>query len=633
MTNGIGGYASGTIAGVLTRRYHGLLVAALDPPLGRTVLVAKVDDTASLGGRAFPLFANQWAGSRSSTEPEGFRYLTRFRLEGTIPVWTYEIEGAILEKRVWMEPEANTTYLRYDLRSGRSPLRLEAKVLVNYRDFHQTTRSGTWRMDIEAVEDGVQIAAFDGAVPFSIRSGRATITPRHEWYRDYLLSLEALRGLDDRDDNLYAAHVDAVLEPGRSVTLVATSETNPLLDGEASLERRIGYEQRLVEIAGIEDDHDGMSQLVLAADQFIVRRATEGVDGTTVIAGYHWFGDWGRDTMIALPGLTLATGRHAEAAQILATFAGHVDGGMLPNRFPDDDDRPEYNTIDATLWLFEAVRAYHKATGDRRLVEELFPVLREIVDRHTAGTRYGIRVDPADGLLSGGEPGVQLTWMDAKVGNWVVTPRIGKPVEVNALWYNALRVMAGLAAVVGEDPAPFAAAADKARAGFERFWNAERGFCFDVIDGPEGNDPALRPNQLFAVSLSHSPLDADWQREVVDACAASLLTPLGLRTLGPDEPGYQGRYRGGPIERDAAYHQGTVWPWLIGPFADAHFRVYRDRGAIERMLEPLVAHLDEYGMGSIAECAEGDPPHDPRAAIAQAWSVAEVVRIHRQHRE
>lgn len=283
-----------------------------------------------------------------------------------------------------------------------------------------------------------------------------------------------------------------------------------------------------------------------------------------------------------------------------------------------------------TLWFFEAIRAFHAVADDVDLVADLFPVLADIVSWHQTGTRYGIRVDPADGLLTGGEPGVQLTWMDAKVGDWVVTPRIGKPVEINALWYNAIRIMADFARTLGEDPTPYNAAADAAQVGFGRFWNEERGFCFDVIDGPDGDDPVLRPNQLFAVSLFHTELSPDRQRSVVDACAASLLTPLGLRTLGPDEPGYRGRYGGGPVERDGAYHRGTVWPWLIGPFVDAHRRVYDDPDAIERVLEPLIAHLDECGMGSIAECAEGHPPHDPRATIAQAWSVAEVLRVLRR---
>ncbi|MEA3501276.1 MAG: amylo-alpha-1,6-glucosidase [Actinomycetota bacterium] len=625
-TNGVGGYASGTIAGVLTRRYHGLLVAALDPPLGRTVLVTKIDESASFGGEQTPLFANHWRDGISPVEPDGFRHLTRFHLDGATPVWSYGIDAAIIEKRIWMEPGQNTTYVRYDYRSGPRPLRLEAKIMVNYRDFHQTTRSGDWRMKVEDITHGVRVDAFDGAASIYVLSDGATIDPRHEWYRDYYLSVEAFRGLDTLDDNLYAANATATLEPGDSITLILSTEPASLLDGGAALDVRKRYEADLISAASVDGD-DLLSRLVLAADQFIVRRSSDGEAGSTVIAGYHWFGDWGRDTMIALPGLTLATGRHDEARQMLRTFARHVDRGMLPNRFPDDGDRPEYNTIDATLWFFEAIRAFHSDTGDVDLVAELFPVLAGIIEWHQDGTRYGIRVDPADGLLAGGEPGVQLTWMDAKVGDWVVTPRIGKPVEINALWYNALRIMAAFAEVVGEDPARYDDAADAAREGFRRFWNEQRGFCFDVIDGPDGDDPALRPNQLLAVSLFHSPLPPDRQRAVVDACAQGLLTPLGLRTLGPDEPGHRGRFGGGPMERDGAYHQGTVWPWLIGAFADAHLRVHHDQAATEKLLEPLVEHLDEYGMGSIAECAEGDPPHDPRATIAQAWSVAEVLRV------
>ncbi|MCL1692292.1 MAG: amylo-alpha-1,6-glucosidase [Actinomycetia bacterium] len=629
VTNGIGGYASGTVAGVLTRRYHGLLVAALEPPLGRTVLVTTIDDTVSFGGERTPLFANRWHDGNLPVEPDGFRRLTRFHLDGATPVWSYGVNGAIIEKRIWMEPGENTTYVTYDYRSGSSPLRLDAKILVNYRDFHQTTRSGDWQMSVEAVANGVRVDAFDGAVPIFLLSDVAAVEPRHEWYRDYYLSVEAFRGLDVLDDNLYAAHAEAMLEPGGSVTLVLSTEHTPQFDGATALAARKQHETDLVGTASAEGD-DRLTRLVLAADQFIVSRSSDGEAGSTVIAGYHWFGDWGRDTMIALPGLALATGRHAEARQILRTFARHVDRGMLPNRFPDDGDLPEYNTIDATLWFFEAIRAYHAATSDTGLIVDLFPVLADIIGWHQRGTRYGIRVDPVDGLLAGGEPGVQLTWMDAKACDWVVTPRIGKPVEINALWYNALRIMAGFAGLIGEDPAAYDEVADRVCESFDRFWNEERGFCFDVIDGPDGDDPALRPNQLFAVSLFNSPLPPDRQRAVVDACAASLLTPLGLRTLGPDEPGYRGRFGGGPVERDGAYHEGTVWPWLIGPFADAHLRVYQDPAAIEKLLGPLIEHLGEYGMGSIAECAEGDPPHDPRATIAQAWSVAEVLRVLRR---
>jgi predicted glycogen debranching enzyme len=629
VTNGIGGYASGTIAGVLTRRYHGLLVSALDPPLGRKVLVAKVDDAVSLTGEPIPLFSNQWGDSSMALEPDGYRHLTSFHLDGAIPVWSYTIEGTRLEKRVWMAPGANTTYIRYDYRSGTGPLHLDAKILTNHRDFHQTTRSRDWNMEISEVLHGVRVDAFDGAAPIHLLSDWATITPRHEWYRGFFLRVEAFRGLDALDDNLYAAHLEAAMSPGSSVTLVISVDPEPLLDGAAALGERKRYEKDLIRVAGVDGDKR-LARLVLAADQFIVARSMDSEIGSTVIAGYHWFGDWGRDTMISLPGLALATGRHAEARSILRTFALHVDRGMLPNRFPDDGDRPEYNTIDATLWFFEAIRAYHASTDDTGLVTELFPILADIIRWHQEGTRYGIRVDPADGLIEGGESGVQLTWMDAKVGEWVVTPRIGKAVEINALWYNALRTMAQFARTIGEDPAPYDTAADTTRDSFERFWNVDRGFCFDVIDGPEGDDPALRPNQLFAVSLHHSPLPRNRQRTVVDVCATSLLTPLGLRTLGPNEHGYRGRYAGGPMERDGAYHQGTVWPWLIGAFVDAHRRVYQDPEAIDVILEPLIAHLEEYGMGSIAECAEGDRPHDPRAAIAQAWSIAEVLRVLRR---
>jgi len=610
VTNGLGGYASGTVAGVLTRRYHGLLVAALDPPLGRTVLVAKADESISFGEGSVPLYANQWWNGDSPFEPPGFTRLVTFRLDGTIPVWSYRVDGAVVEKRIWMEPVADVTYLDYTYVSGDRPLDLDVRITTGHRDFHSTTRANDRPPIVDAVAGGVRIRTADGTVPVHLLSGTATIEPRNEWHRGYFLRMEAFRGLDALEDDFLAGHASAVLAPGESMTLVFSVRPGPNLDGRIALAVRRRYDDALIGAADTGGD-ELVDRLVLAADQFIVERTVDGDDGSTVIAGYHWFGDWGRDTMIALPGLTLATGRHAEAAQILRTFARHVDRGMLPNRFPDDGDRPEYNTIDATLWFFEAIRGYHAATGDGDLVADLFPILVDIVDHHERGTRHGIGVDPADGLLRGGEPGVQLTWMDYRVGDRVVTPRSGKPVEINALWYNALRIMGDFARMLDGEPSPYDAAADRVRTNFERFWNDERGYLFDVIDGPDGDDPSLRPNQLFAVSLHHSPLSPSQQRAIVDVCAGHLLTPMGLRTLGPDEPGYRGRYGGGVVERDGAYHQGTVWPWLIGPFAD---------------------HLAEYGMGSIAECAEGDAPHAPRAAIAQAWSVAEVLRIVRRYR-
>jgi predicted glycogen debranching enzyme len=354
-------------------------------------------------------------------------------------------------------------------------------------------------------------------------------------------------------------------------------------------------------------------------------------DGRSIIAGYHWFGDWGRDTMIALPGLTLATGRAEIARQILLAFAEVVDGGMLPNNFPDAGGAPQYNSIDAALWFFEAVRQFFAATKDGRTLLQLFPVLSEMIDAHVKGTRYNIRVDPADGLLFGGAPGVQLTWMDAKVGDWVVTPRIGKAVEVNALWINALETMAEFSRLLARPGEGYEKLSAKAKKNFQKFWNEERGCCFDVIDVPGGaNDASLRPNQLFAVSLPVSPLTEEQQRAVVDTCAKYLLTSYGLRSLAPGEAGYKGNYAGGPRDRDAAYHQGTVWGWLLGPFVLAHLRVYGDSEEAMRFLEPLGISVQMYGLGTLGEIFEGDSPFTPHGAIAQAWTVGEVLRATRE---
>jgi len=403
-------------------------------------------------------------------------------------------------------------------------------------------------------------------------------------------------------------------------------------DGTAAWQRRQAHEDDLLsrwreawpEAA---DAPPWIRHLVLAADQFVVRRPLpDDPKGMSVIAGYHWFGDWGRDTMIALPGLTISTGRPEVARRILGTFARFVDQGMLPNRFPDAGEAPEYNTVDATLWYFEAIRAYHAATGDDGLLKDLFPVLEEIVRWHQKGTRYGIAEDPTDGLLRAGEPGVQLTWMDAKVGDWVVTPRIGKPIEVNALWHNALRAMGRFAQRLGRPAGRWEGLADRTRTGFARFWNAGAGYCFDVLDGPDGDDGALRPNQIFAVSLPESPLPRDRQRQVVDACARHLLTSFGLRSLAPGHPAYQGRYGGGPRERDAVYHQGTVWGWLLGPFALAHLRVYGDRAASAAFLSPMAHQLADFGVGSLGEIFDGDAPFAPCGCIAQAWTVSETLR-------
>jgi predicted glycogen debranching enzyme len=634
VTNGIGGYASGTIAGMLTRRYHGLLMAALQPPLGRTLLLTKIDETAEYdgiypnSGRYYPLHTNWWTSG--DVDPKGYHSLNRFHLEGTTPVWTYGIANALLEKRIWMQPGANTTYIQYRLVRATGALTLDARTFVNYRDYHQTTIENDWDPDISPVENGLRLQIFDGAVPFYLLSDKAVFHPQFDWYEDFFLSVEEYRGQNDvEEDHIYAAQIRYTLQPGESLTLVASTEANPNLDGTTAYAVRRAYEQSLLDQAGefAASAPDSIRQLVLAADQFVVKRPTaRDPNGRSLIAGYHWFSDWGRDTMIALPGLTLTTGRPTIAASILRTYAQFVDMGMIPNRFPDAGEKPEYNTVDATLWYFEAIRAYYAATGDQKLLRELFPVLKDILKWYERGTRYNIQMDKTDALINAGEEGVQLTWMDAKIGDWVVTDRIGKPVEINALWYNALRTMAEFARELSEPSGKFDALADRVRVGFGRFWNHSMGYCYDILDGPDGNDLSLRPNQLLAISLQHSPLTPAQQRSAVDACARHLLTAHGLRSLSADDDAYIGHYGGNQLERDGAYHQGTVWGWLIGPFVRAHLRVYNDPAQARSYLAPLLHHLSDHGVGSIGEIFDGDSPFTPRGCIAQAWSVAEVLR-------
>jgi predicted glycogen debranching enzyme len=632
VTNGIGGFASGTVAGSPTRRYHGLLIAALQPPLGRTQLVAAMDEIVHYSGTDFSLATHRWASG--AIDPKGFLNLESFHLEGTKPVWAYALADALLEKRVWMRQGENTTYIQYALVRGSTAIEMELKALVNYRDFHSLTYAGDWRMKITPVEHGVRVQASDGAVPFFLRSTAASCEPRHEWYSGCYLPEETARGLDDHEDQLFAALFRAKLEVGSRVTFAVTTEANSSLDGEAARAERSNYEVKLFaawqgkNAAFAEEAPSWLWQLILAADQFIVkRRLPEESDGCSIIAGYHWFGDWGRDTMIALPGLTLATGRAELAKNILLAYSRYVDAGMLPNNFPDAGGKPEYNTVDAALWYFESIRQYFEATQDAVTLQKLFPILAAMIDAHTAGTRYNIHVDQADGLLYAGVPGVQVTWMDATIGKWVVTPRTGKPVEINALWINALETMAGFARLLAKPGDGYERLAAKAKKNFQRFWDVERHCCFDVIDSPAiGNDAALRANQIFAVSLPVSPLTPEQQKAVVDVCARRLLTSHGLRSLAPGEPGYTSHYGGSPRDRDAAYHQGTVWGWLLGPFALAHYRVHHDREAALRFLDPLGRQIYANGLGTLSEIFDGDAPFTPRGCIAQAWTVAEVLR-------
>jgi predicted glycogen debranching enzyme len=628
VTSGTGGYAAGTVSGLLARSYHGLLVAATDPPVGRRVLVTKVEETASCGGKDYRLFSNRWDPPPAPLDPDGMEHLESFWLDGTVPVWRFRCGAVLLEKRVWMEQGADVTFMQYLVIEAASPVTLSLGVYVTDRDHHAVTDATVAGLHAGAAGDTLRVSS-RGINRARLQMTGADVSPDNTWYRGVHLAVEGYRGLPDREDLYRAGTFTIALPPGKPATLLIAAGAESRHDATQTASRIAARDLDLLARSSFAAAPAWIRRLVLAADQFIVARDPGAGPGSTVIAGYHWFGDWGRDTMIALPGLTLATGRPEVAARILRTFARFVDRGMLPNRFPDEGEVPEYNTIDATLWYFEAIRAYHAATGDGDLVQELYPVLARIVDVHFAGTRYGIGVDPADGLLRGGEPGVQLTWMDAMVDGWVVTPRIGKPVEVNALWYHALRTMGTFSSLVGEAGEPYEAAAARVAKGFDRFWNAGTGYCYDVIDGPEGNDPVLRPNQIIAASLRHSPLAPDRQAAVVDACARRLVTPRGLRSLDPDHPDFVGRYGGERRARDGAYHRGTVWAWLIGPFVRAHLRVHRDPDAARAFLEPFASHLLEQCLGTLGEIADGAAPHTPRGAVAQAWSVAEVLRAWR----
>ena len=447
VTNGIGGFASGTVSGNLTRRYHGLLVAALNPPVGRTQLVAKAEEIVQYDDIAYPLATNRWMSG--AVEPRGYVHIQSFRLEGTVPVWQFALGDALLEKRIWMRQGENTTYVQYRVLRSSGPIHFRVAILVNYRDYHSTTQAGNWRMNIEPLLNGIHVHAFDSAVPFRLLSADGKWEPLHEWHRGCFLPQERYRGLDDQEDHLNAAAFTTHLALGKSATLAFTTESSVDLNGESTLEAQKSHDSQVLEAwLGNSSQTETrppawVLQLVRASDQFVVRRSLpKDPQGRSIIAGYPWFGDWGRDTMIALPGLTLATGRPEIAKQILLSFSHYIDRGMLPNNFPDAGGRPDYNTVDAAFWYIEAIRQYYEMTQDRQTLIALFPTLLQIIDAHLKGTRYSILVDKSDGLLYAGEPGVQLTWMDARVDGREVTPRIGKPIEINALWYNALCTLA-----------------------------------------------------------------------------------------------------------------------------------------------------------------------------------------------
>lgn len=639
-TNGLGGFASGTLAGLHTRRYHGLLVAATQPPVGRAVLLAKLEETLIVNGTRYELSANQYPGA---VHPQGFQFLKEFRLD-PFPTFVYAVGGVTLTKTIFMPHGANSTVLQYALEVGPDApeCQLELLPLLAGRDYHSLTgENAALDPSFQSDADGLRVQPYAAWPPLYLAHAAQRVEATGFWYRSFEYEAERERGLDFQEDLFNPCRLHFALTPDAPVALIASTEPQSVAE-VAALEQR-ERARRAALVAPFAERDELVQQLARAADQFIVARTYgqigEQTAGQTVVAGYPWFSDWGRDTMIAFEGLTLATGRYDAARQILRAFAANLDQGMLPNRFPDAGEVPEYNTVDATLWYVEAVRALLAHTQDYEFVRaELYDKLREILTWHERGTRYQIGVDAADGLLHAGEPGVQLTWMDAKVGDWVVTPRHGKPVEIQALWFNALCVLAELAERFGDEATQqhCVARAAQVKASFAaQFWNEAAGCLYDVVNDDVVNgtdcDASLRPNQILAVSLPHAVLEGARAQQVVATVERELLTPYGLRTLAAHDPRYVAHYTGGIQSRDGAYHQGTVWPWLLGPFFTAYLKMNGKSAAAQQQVRAWLAAFNEHfraaGLGQVSEIFDAEAPHAPRGCIAQAWSVAELLRI------
>jgi predicted glycogen debranching enzyme len=644
VTNGLGGYASGTVAGYATRRYHGLLIAALPSPMGRTMMLNQCVERLIMPDGSAASLGLEHAGD-GQLGP-GVGYLAGFRLEAGLPVWRYEVGDLVLEKRLVLSHLQNTTRVTYRLLEGEGPARFTLRPAVHFRGHDAPVDAAhPERYLLSASGDRFELSGGPGLPPLrlTLRDRPSAFTLDTQVMPEMTFPIEASRGYESTGSQWSPGYFRVELGPGESVTLVASTEPweviealEPELASRAEAHRR----SRLVAAIGRHGDDPVAAELVLAADQFLItpagrvedtaRAHAAGEEVRTVIAGYHWFTDWGRDTMISLEGLTLSTGRLAEAGYILRTFAYYIRDGLIPNMFPEGGKGGLYHTADATLWFFHAIGRYLAATDDRATLDLLAPKLFDIVDHHLRGTRFGIGVDPADGLLRQGQEGYQLTWMDAKVDGWVVTPRRGKAVEINALWYNSLMLLKGWAEGLGReaDARVLSGHAEKARGSFNRrFWSGRAGHLYDVVDGEDGDDLACRPNQLFAISLDYPVLDRSRWEPVVETCRERLLTPVGLRSLAPGHPDYKPNYHGDLRTRDAAYHQGTAWSWLIGPFLDAWLKLHPDRKEEARgMLGGLVAELDEANIGSVSEVFDAEPPFTPRGCVAQAWGVAELLR-------
>ena len=638
VTNGLGGYAAGTIGGAPSRRYHGVLIAALAPPYGRRLLLTDVSEELYVGGRPVAQLTARTVDDAASVP------LTEFRLEAGLPVWRYDVDGVVIEKRLVMPHGQNTVHVLYELTAGAEQARLDVTFVAHHRSHDASVATVLTELpSLSRTEHGYELSVA-GLPPLRllIDAADAQLSDARAAWGERRYAVEESRGYMDSATASPTTVFSFELRVARPAAIVTSTEPWDVITAmKSSAAIAAERDRRLACVAAATPAaQSGLAaELVLAADQFVItpvgrsaeaaRVRAAGDEERSVIAGYHWFTDWSRDTMISLEGLTLLTGRTAEAKGILRTFASSIRDGLLPNLFPEGESEGLYHTADATLWFFHALERYLAATSDRALLQALLPQLVEVAERHLAGTRFGIGVDPEDGLLRQGAPGFQLTWMDAKVGDWVVTPRRGKAVEINALWYNALCLLADWHRSVGRnDGMRFDAAALRVRDSFNRrFWNAAAGHLFDVVDGEAGDDAACRPNQVIAISLTHPVLARRRWQPVLETVRDELLTPFGLRTLSPQHPDYQPKYYGDLRSRDAAYHQGTVWPWLLGPFIDAWRRAFpRDSGAAARFLAAFGEHLSDACVGSISEIFDAEPPYLPRGCVAQAWSVAEVLR-------
>ena len=622
LANGLGGYSSSTVAGSNTRRYHGLLVAALSPPGKRTMLLQKLEETLAVSGKVYRLSVNEYP---NTLYPTGHDYLERFSLD-PFPIFRYKAGSVTLEKEVCLVQGENTVILQYRVTEGDEPVKFSADLLVNYRDFHSLTKeSAVLSFKTEKTDSAVRIVATQGATPFYVFSDKGEFEETGYWYRNFIYAKDRERGQDYQEDAFSPGRLVAVLRRGESIN-IAVSASRSCLQGFSDL---IMKQKDRIRALGKGVDDEFLHDLLSASDVFLVQKNDE----ANCIAGYHWFGGWGRDTMISFTGIALVPKRFREAKWILQTFAKNMRYGLIPNYFAETDGSPQYNALDATLWFFHAVRKYFQYTGDVSTVKALYPSLKDSVQHLSRGTIFDVKVDD-DTLLNLGEAGMQTTWMDAKIGDFVVTPRNGKAVEINALWYWALDSLSGIARLIGErdEQARYTKMAEDVKTEFSRtFWNSEAGCLFDrIVDGKP--DPSVRPNQIMAVALPKSVLPAEMEKSVVRAVQSELLVPVGLRTLSPRDPRYQGLYEGDQRSRDLAYHQGPAWPWLLGQFVTAYVKISNNtktaRRAAMTFLEPLRKHLQEAGLGLISELFDGEPPYHPRGCIAQAWSVGEILRAY-----